>query len=107
MEWQYVVMLAGRSVSLHLLFFDQAFTNPALSFNVNPTLLTLPSRARASPTLSKTLLSSEFGSPGLISVKVSVLLVIAESSPRVSRKLVKYLSFFSVADIASLALAVL
>jgi len=70
---------------------DHALINAALSSTVNPTLFTLPKRANASPTLSKTLFSSALTSPGwsLRLFNVSVLLVIAESTPKVSRKLVE------------------
>lgn len=91
----------------YLLLLDHASTKAALSFTVKPTLLTRPKRASASPTLSRILFSSALTSAGwsLKLANVSVLLVIAESSPSVSSKLVKYLSFFSTA--ASVGLDVL
>lgn len=87
--------------SVETIYFlrDQASIKSDLSFTDNPTLLTRPKRASASPTLSKTLFSSGLTSPAwsFRLVKVSELLVIAESSPRVSMKFDRYRSFFSAA----------
>jgi hypothetical protein len=52
------------SYDIYRLLFDHTSMKAALSFTVNPTLLTRPSRASASPTLSKILFSSGLTSGG-------------------------------------------
>jgi len=84
------------SRNIYLLLFDHASIKSALSLTVNPTLLTRPKRAKASPTVSNTFLSSALISPGSLELtNESVLLAMAESSAKLSKTFVKNLSFFS------------